>query len=369
VEDKEGPSLAIVFARELAELMGGNPSRLHKWGVSLGLPVPKARQTFYSHLEHGWKLDSEPASTETCRLGSYPMNCELRLRVVSLVTQFSSDVRSGKKRQLIVLMGYEVCSHLIHFRVYRGPDFEDDKEHGIPLCDRLPIATVAAFVRECGRMVGLPLRRVLLTQKLMDFQPKRGKASLLSLTPPGKVTAWEWRDEIDDNEVLCSFVSKPYLTLRQDHSLIDWNKIDDAELCSFASKPYDTLVGDHPFIKWCKTTTVKKLTAALSDLVNRHNKATALSDRVKRKNKEKVEPCLYTAQRVLDALLKKSHDAVEARRGTSRWTSAVLPSPLEIRLKKHDYALEPYSLREVGLYRGEYDDFWKYPGDHGRVSK
>lgn len=341
-ENKEGLSLAVAFARELAELMGGNPSRLHKWGKDLGLPVPRARQTFYSHLERGrWKMKSKRASTAACRLGSYPLNCELRLRVVSLKTQFSGDLRAGNKRQLVVLLGYEVCSHLVHFHVYRSRGYEDHAKHGIPLCSQIPAATVAAFVNECGKKIGLPLKQVFLTQNLMDFQPVRDedKVVFLSLTP-GKVIVRKLNEEADDNEVLCSFGS---------------------------DKPYYTEV-DHPFIDWCKTTTAKKLTADLSDLVNRHNKATALSDRVKQDNKKSVVSCLHTAQQVLDALLKKSHDAVEARQGTSRWT-VPQSSPFETRLKKHDYALERYSLREVGLLRGECEDFWELPGDRGRVSK
>ena len=320
-------SLRVALGRELVELMGGNPSRLHKWGKDLGLPVPSARQSFYSHLEHGaWKMESRPASTETCRLGSYPMNCELRLRVVSLVTQFTRDMREGKQRQVIVLLGYEVCSHLIHFKVYRGDDVEvreHEKIHGIRKCVALPVATVAAFVKECGRMVGLPLRRVLLTQNLMDFEPVRGKASLLSLTALGKVTAREWRDEIDENEVLCSFGS---------------------------ATPYQTLEGNHPFVVWCETSDAAKLTARLSDLVKRHYVKTVLAR-------------LETAQRVLDFLLTKAHNSIETRRGDSRWKGDMPPSALEARLKKHDYALERYSLREVRFYRRQYEKFNEYPGD------
>lgn len=320
VEDKEVPSLAVVFARELAELMGGNPSRLHKWGKALGLPLPSARQTFYSHLAHRWEMESEPALTETCRLGSYPMSCELRLRVVSVETQFRQDIRADRRRQVIVLLGYEVCSHLIHFRVYRGPDYENENEdeHGMPLCKRLPVALVAAFVRECGRMVGLPLRRVLLTQDLMDFRPAKGKAAFLSLTQ-GHVTVRKPNDEADDNEVMCSFGSK---------------------------QPYRTLVGDHPFIDWCRTTNATKLTADLSNLVKRHNKTIAL-------------PRLEDAQRVLDALLSKSHDAVEARRGSSRW--AVPQSSFEERVMKHVYALERYSLHEVRFFRRQLEKPQDFP--------
>jgi len=325
LSNSENKNLLVELARELAELMGGNPSRLYQWGKDLELPVPRARQTFYSHLERdGWKLESESATTETCRLGSYPMSCQLRLRVVSLVTQFSRDKRAGQKRQLIVLMGYEVCSHLIHFRVYRGPDYEDDDEHGIPLCGRLPVATVAAFVRECGRMVGLPLQRVLLTQNLMEYQPVKGKASLLSLTTLGKVMTREWRDEIDENEVLCSFGSE---------------------------QPFSTLEGDHPFIEWCSKTNATKLTADLSDLVKRHNKATAL-------------PRLATARAVLDSLLGKFYEVAEARLELSSWNKGKKPKvPFETRLKKHHYALESFSLREVRFFAREYENFKNFPGD------
>jgi hypothetical protein len=329
-KDEVGLSLAVAFAREFAELIGGNPSRLYQWGKDLGLPMP-ARQTFYSRLQRdGWKMESAPSSRETCRLGSYPLNCELRLRVVSLVTQFSRDIRAGKKRQLIVLLGYEICSHLIHFRVYRGDDVEISKHeeiHGITKCEVLPVATVAAFVKECGRMVGLPLQRVLLTQKLMNFQPARGKALFLSLTELGKVTARERQDEIDNNEVLCSFASE---------------------------HPYRTLDGKHPFIDWCGTTNATKLTADLSDLIKRHNNVTAL-------------PHLDTAQQVLDALLKKSSDTVDARRGTSTW--GVPPTPFEARLMKHDYALERFSLRDVRYFKRPYEDFKVYPGDSATVAE
>lgn len=321
VEDKEGPSLAVVFARELAELMGGNPSRLYQWGKDLGLPVPRARQTFYSHLESGgWEMESERASSEPCRMGSRPLNCQLRIRVVSLVTQFRQDIRAEKQRQLIVLLGYEVGSRLVHFRVYRGPDYEAGDEHGIPVCESIPVATVAAFVNECGRMVGLPLERVLLTQQLMDFKPVKGKRYFLSLTE-GKVLVRKSAKEAGDNEVLCSFGSR---------------------------KPYRTMDGVHPFIAWCGATNATQLTADLSDLVKRHNKAVAL-------------PLLEAARHKLDALLAKSHAAVEARRGSSKWE--VPQSAFQARIMKHDYALERLSLHEVRFMRREYERFEDYPGD------
>jgi len=323
-EQKKGVSLAIVFARELAELMGGNPSRLYKWGKDLGLPVPRARQTFFSHMKSDeWKMESEQESSETCRLGSYPLNCQLRVRVVSLETQFRRDIPAGKKRQLIILLGYEVCSHFIHFRVYRGDDVEvgeHEKVHGIEGCEVLPVATVAAFVKECGQMVGLPLQRVLLTQNLMDFQPVENGQSFLSLTT-GEVVTRKRQEEAGDNEVLCSFGSKA---------------------------PYKMLKGNHPFITWCSTTNATKLTADLSELAKRHNIATAL-------------PRLEVARQVFESLLKKSYDAAEARHTSSMW-STPLPRFLE-RMLKHEYALRDFSLHEVRFYKRRYERFTQHPGD------
>lgn len=333
MSNSEDKNLLIALARELAELMGGNPSRLYQWGKDLELPVPRARQTFYTYLESdGWAMESEPALIETCRMGSYPMSCQLRLRVVSLGTHFSRDMRAGKKRQLIVLLGYEVCSHLIHFRVYRGRDVdvqEHEEKEGIEGCTVLPVATVAAFVQECGRMVGLPLEQIFLTQNLMDFQPVTDKSTFLSLSE-GKVIFRNLSDEGGDNEVLCSVGSK---------------------------LPYRMLEGDHPFIDWCSKTNAAKLTADLSDLVKRHNKANAL-------------PRLETARAALDTLLGKFHDAAEKRRGLSRWNKKEVPeTPFETRLKKHDYALDPYTLHEVRFFRRQYENFKKIPGDSAPVAE
>lgn len=334
MSNSENKKLLIALARELSELTGTNPSRLYQWGKDLGLPVPRARQTFYTYLESdGWEMESEPAMIDACRMGSYPMSCQLRLRVVSLETHFSRDVRAGKKRKLIVLLGYEVCSHLIHFRVYRGGDIDvqaHEIEHGLEGIAVLPVATVAAFVKECGRMVGLPLQQIFLTQHLMDFEPVTRKSAFLSLTD-GKVVFRTPGDEGGDNEVLCNVGSK---------------------------LPYATLDGDHPFIDWCSTTNATKLTADLSDLVKRHNKAKAL-------------PRLETARAALDTMLGKFHDAAEKRLRLFRWNQKkeVSETPFETRLMKHGYALEPYTLREVRFFERQYENFENLPGDGAPVAE
>ena len=329
-DEKISRDLVVAFARELSELTGETPSCLHQWGEDLGLPV-RARQTFYSDLRRGeWERGSEKTLTQDCRMGSYPMSCQLRLRAVSLVTQFSRDKREGKKRQLIILLGYEVCSKLLNFQIYRGDDVEigeHEKVHGIELCTRLPATTVAAFVEKCGRMVGLPLQSVLFTHDLMGFSGPKSGVALLSLTS-GEVTVRKQREDADDNEVLCNYGTK----------------------LPGQISPYSTLTGEHPFIEWCGTTNATALTATLSELVKRHNKATAL-------------PRLESAQQALDSLLKKFHEAAEARHARSQWTTTVPPSPFQIRLMKHDYALERLPLREVRFHKWTYEDYKKFPGD------
>ena len=324
-DKKQAQELGIALARELAELTGETPSRLYQWGLGLGLPLPKARQTFYSHIaRNGWTRSSDASCTESCRMGSYPMSCELRLRVVSLKTQFQQDKRQGNTRQLVILLGYEVCSGLLHFRLYRGTDFSGDAKD-MPLCDRIPPATVAAFVDECGRMVGLPIQKVLFTQKIIDMAPSTGKAAYLSLSE-GRMLFRGRKEVVCDNELLCSWDSK---------------------------RPYPTFGADHPFIVWCAGTNARELTSYLSDLVKRHNKAVAL-------------PRLELAQEVLNAMVARSDISAKVRHGTSRFR---VPTPqFHQRIMKHDYALNRFELREVRFFRREYEDFFAFPGDHGRLA-
>ena len=318
-------TLAVAFARELAELTGETPSRLYQWGKDLGLPVPRARQTFYSHLaDNGWTRESETTSTENCRMGSYPMNCALRLRVVSLVTQFSRDKKVAKRRQVILLLGYEVCSQLVHFRVYRGTDYERDED--IPLCEQLPPAIVAAFVEECGRMTGLPLRRVLLTQALIDLTPTATDAVAFLSLKKRKVIWKKRNDAADDDEVLCSSPEKP----------------------GQQADRYVTLQDKHPFIDWCETTNATELTSHLSDIIKRHNKNAAL-------------PRLDMARRAFEALLVKSYASISEKVESSRWT--VPDTRFMQRMVKHGYALRELSLHDVRFYKRRYENFFSCPGD------
>lgn len=261
------------------------------------------------------------------------MSCQLRLRVVSLKTQFRQDKKRNTTRQLIMLLGYEVCSGLIHFQLYRGTDFSGDAKD-TPVCGRIPPATVAAFVEECGKMVGLPIRQVLFTQKIMDFAPKAGKVAYLSLAV-GEMIHRGRKEEAGDNELPCSFDSK--------HS-------------------YRTKAGEHPFIIWCVDTNAKALTSYLSDLVKQHNKAVAL-------------PVLEAARQALESRWSNSLATAKVRHGSSRF--AMRLPPLLQRMKKHEYALKEVSvdalrfhttLHEVRFYKRSYEDFFAFPGDRGRLA-
>lgn len=252
------------------------------------------------------------------------MSCQLRLRVVSFKAQFRQDKRRGTTRQLIILLGYEVCSGLIHFQLYRGTDFSGDAK-GMPVCDRLPPATVAAFVEKCGRMVGLPIQQVLFTQKIMDFAPKAGKVAYLSLAA-GDMIHRGRKEEAGDNELPCSFESK---------------------------RPYRTMAGEHPFITWCGGTNAKELASYLSDLVKQHNKVVAL-------------PHLEKARMVLESLMRRSYDHGQARHGSSPFAMSM--PPFLQRMMKHDYVLNDFTLHEVRFYKRLYEDFFAFPGDRGRLA-
>ncbi len=252
------------------------------------------------------------------------MSCQLRLRVVSLKAQFRQDKRQGKTRQLVILLGYEVCSGLLHFRLYRGTDFSGDAKD-MPLCNLIPAATVAAFVDECGRMVGLPIQQVLFTQKIMDIAPEAGKVAYLSLSA-GKTLLRGRKEEAGDNELLCSFDSK---------------------------RTYRTVSGEHPFLAWCENTNATEVASVLSDMVKQHNKSVAL-------------PRLEKARQTLESMMRRSHDQAQLRHGSSPFAMPI-PAFLQ-RMIRHDYVLNDFSLHKVRFYKRPFEDFFAFPGDRGRLA-
>jgi hypothetical protein len=320
---KELQKLAAAFARELSELTGESTSRLFEWGSQHDLQSVflGSRQTFYNHLEmRGWTRSSAETMTQDCHLGSHPFTCRLRLRVVSLVTQFARDVKEGKKRQLIILFGYEVCSQLIHFRVYRGP--ADECDDVISVREKLRVETVSEFVKECGRMIGLPLQRVIFTQDLIKLPAATANEVAYLSLKLGEMKLRKEDEEPADNEVLCDFTG--------------------------ALNQFLTLDGEHPFITWCQSTDATALTDQLTEMVKLHNKTNAL-------------PRLATGQNVFEALLKKSDAANKEKYGPTDW-EVPLPSFLK-RMSKNDYVLQSLSLHEVRYHNRLFQNFNSSPGD------
>ena len=311
----------IAIAHELAELTGESPSRLHQWAKKLGLPIPRARQTFYTRIKKDlnnkeWVRKCETCSTSECRMGSYPMACELRIRVVSLLTGFRRDAQSDSRCQLIIVLGYEVCSSLLHFRIYRG-QFYEESSHSFPLNHQIPVHVVGDFVSEMAKMVGLPLQRVLLTQRLTDFpELAKNEGACLSLNERRFVVR-ERNDALEDNELPCFLAG-----------------------AAFRSKGgFDTLEGDHPFVLECRNTNATALTERLSSMVNRHNRLHA-------------EGRIKSARKAFAVLRDQSLERQQERYGPTRW--ALSAPPFIRRVERYRYLDDVYLPRDVGFFRRQY---------------
>lgn len=274
------------------------------------------------------------------------MCCQLRLRVVSLKAQFRQDKRRGDLRQLIVLLGYEMCSGLLHFRLYRGPE-DSDGGKDMEVCNLIPVATLAEFVQECGQMVGLPLKQVLFTQKIVDFVPRDGALAYLSLTSR-KLIQRGHEDEAGVNEVLCSYcLNHP----KQKNGMPQQSLL-----------PYTTFGKEHSFSVWCEDTNAEELAWYLSGLVKQHNKVVAL-------------PRLESARSILESRWSESLAAAKVRHGPSRF--AMRLPPFLLWMKKQEYALKEVSadalrfhktLHEVRFHKRPFEKYFAYPGDRGRLA-
>lgn len=311
----------IALTHELAELTGESPSRLYQWAKDMGLPIPRARQTFYTAIKKNlrnkdWIRKCEACATSECRMGSYPMACELRVRVVSLLTGFRRDGQSDSRCQLIIVLGYEVCSSLLHVRIYRGPHYEGEMK-GIPLHHRIPVHVLADFVTDLARMVGLPLQRVVLTQRLTDYPGlASNEVACLSLNE-GRFIVREKNDALADNELPCAL----------------------AGVASRSTGGFDTLEGDHPFVLECLSTNATALTDRLSAMVNRHNHLHA-AERLK------------SGRKAFAVLRDASFGRQQERYGPTRWA---LPVPPFIqRVDRYRYLEDLYSLHDVRFFPRKY---------------
>lgn len=323
---------SIAFARQFAELTGETPSRLHAWGLKHGdiAPLMRSRQAFYTAMaKGGWSPKSRPAETCDCRLGSFPFYCELRLRLISLETQFRADVRSKIRRRLVLLWGYEMCSGLLHFRVFRGQALEpgetDDGEA------RVSAEIVSDFVFEMARMVGLPIRAVYATNDLVSLPGSPLEAYWVSL---------EGRTLIDRQTHASMGPDRP--------CLISFQRDVDSDL---KSHPVDHFGPDHPLSLLCRSTSAKELVDQLADWVKAHNVQFAL-------------PRLKDGRKALKVRHEDALARAEGRVSAETVKAWGMPKTEFLkRMEAATYLKNAMSLHDVRYFKRAYQDFTLVPGD------
>lgn len=317
------------IARELAELTGETNSQLHQWASqhSAIADVSKAKQTFYNWMDKsGWKRSTSKTLTQDCHLSSHPLSCRLRLRAVTWIAQFQRDARENSQRQMVLLLGYEPCSRLLHFQLFRGMDHPIDLPT-FPLCNEVPVAPIASFVEECAQMVGLPIQHILFTQRLFPFPDLAGEEqAYLSLTHK-RLVVRKRGDTPDDDELLCGFAVDP-----------------PCKPIGLVASPTLPI-----FAEWFRSSNSTALTEKLSTIINHHNELNAL-------------PRLAVGRERLDALKKTSIEKNPPKvRGWGARSS--IPPPFQARLARHNYLGETKTLEEVRFFRRHYRNFDVLPGD------
>ena len=321
---KTARDLRLFVARELAELTGENATRLYAWAQQH--PEISNRcgvlETFSNAIRSdGWMPHTTRTVTRDCRLGSYPFACDLRFRAVSLTTQFRRDVQRQVRRQLILLWGYETCTQLLHFRVYRGEEFTGDSM--LSLCDEIPALTLADFAHECARMVGLPIKRLLLTQPLlMTPIASENEAVYLSL-------------ENGSLEKLLNNITPPVNAL----PVVLVEKLQ--AVVGALAEP----AGGESMVAWCQGTNATALTDLLSKWVRMHNSSNALER-------------LQVARARYDLLYGESKKRWAMK--NNGWNVAM--PPLMQQRTKHGYLDARMSIHEVRFYKREYERFRFEPG-------
>ncbi len=280
----------FTIVRELRELTGESDRQLYAWAKQhlAGKDVLGVEQTFKTRLRTDWQPSTRGTNTCDCRLESRPLNCEIRLRATSLITQFRRDVQRKKNRQLVILWGYEICTQLLHYRIYRGPEFDIGDD--LALCYDLPPKTLAAFAKECATLVGLPIKRLLLTQLPLDLpEAKENQVVYLGLDD-GSLKA-------EDKKTLPSANMVPITCV-----LVEGDNPDAREL-----PPLDGL---DTVQAWCGGSNAARLAERLEKLVRDHNQDPDLTMRVK------------MARKQLERLFDESHKRMTS--SSSESTSADL---------------------------------------------
>lgn len=273
----------FTIVRELRELTGESDRQLYAWAKQhlAGKDVLGVEQTFKTRLRTDWQPSTRGANTCDCRLESRPLNCEIRLRATSLITQFRRDVQRKMNRQLVILWGYEVCTQLLHYRVFRGPEFEG--EDSMLICDEISAPTLAAFAKECATLVGLPIKQLLLTQPLLELPGTKENEQVYLGLDDGSLAVIDSKDEPLGNRLPIA----PVLTSRKAPDVYEFTSLDGLESIQ----------------RWCGQTNAARMAERLDRVVRDHNRAPELQLRVKKARKQ------------LERLFEESYERMMSGRG------------------------------------------------------
>lgn len=229
----------------------------------------------------------------------------------------------------MLLWGYEMCSGLLHFRVFRGQALEpgetDDGEA------RVSVEIVSDFVFEMARMVGLPIRSVYATNDLVCLPGSPLEAYWVSL---------EGRTLID-KQAHASMGPGSRCAIRFQRDV-------DSDL---RLHPVDHFGLDHPLSLLCRSTSAKELVDQLADWVKTHNVQFALPRLKDGRNALKVrhEEALTSAARRASAQTIKS------------W--GMPKTDFLKRMEAATYLESRMSLHDVRYFKRAYQDFTLVPGD------
>lgn len=317
----------MTLAREWAELTGETDSQLFEWIGQHAATADcfKSRQTFYTWMNRdGWQRSTSRTLTQDCHLTSYPLSCRLRLRAFSWTARFKRDLSRETERQMVLLAGYEVCSRLLHIRLYQGPDHPIGDPAFAP-CLTIPVSTTASFVEECARLVGLPIQQVLFTQQWFAWPAGANTAQVYLSLPDKRLVLLEKREVAGDSALRCAFA-------------VDLPR-QPAALKQIALPGFADWFGDlHP----------ATLIRTLSAMVNLHNKTNALAR-------------LEAARKKLDALIAASQKKLDAT--STDWSPLYELSDFQTRVARHEYRGDAVGVREVAFYHRDCLKFEDTPGD------
>lgn len=322
-EEKILEKTFIEAVRELIELTGESPSSVYEWIQHHAKlqPFTGTRETFYRRVQRGWARKSSPTQTRDCRLCSRPLACELRVRAISLWFQFKQDIKTGRYRQVVILAGYEKCTRMLHFRIYRCSETSVEEKASY-MSSEIEPAELISFVGEFGTMLGLPLRRIRLSQCLISDASEGFRCiSYLDHKKPKFVTLKT------EGQIGSSFIP-----IVKDQAKIIHYVADDL-ICAF-----------------CQQMSATRFAELLGGVVNLHNRRVAL-------------PFLKNGQESLRKLSAVS----EARASQSKWGSPA------VRRQKHPLLVyldgmpwlsnEEERCKEVGRTKYIYRTFTTCPGD------